>query len=138
MARIDAQIEHELVEMALAVAKAILRREVTVDPNHLIGMIRGAIEQLPPGEHDIEIRLHPEAASVVEKTLQEYDGERTWKIVRDPALGRGDCRVHADPSYVDASPAALVDRLAVSLLGGNRRSDAGEHSALVDETEDAD
>lgn len=134
-ARIDARVEHELVELALAVAKAILRREVSVDPNHLIGMIRGAIEQLPPGERDIQIHLHPEAAGVVEKTLKQYDRDRSWKIVRDPALGRGDCRIHADPSYIDASPAALVDQLAVELLGGNRKSDPG--LAVAEESNDA-
>ncbi len=123
LARIDAQIEQQLVELALAVARQILRREIRTDPKHIIGLIRHALEQLPAGEHEIHIRLSPDAADTVEKTLQKYDSERAWHLIRDPALGPGDCQIIAEPSYIDAGVSALIDRLAVDMLGGSRQDD---------------
>lgn len=121
--KINAQIEHELVELSLAVAKQILRREIKTEPQHIIGLIRTAVEQLPPGDHEISIHLHPNDAGAVEKTLTKYDAEHEWNIVKDPAIRRTDCKIHAEPSFIDASAEAIINRLAVNILGGDRRGD---------------
>ncbi len=121
--KIDAQVEHELVELALAVAKQILRREIKTEPQHIVGLIRTAVEQLPPGDPEINIHLHPEDAGAVEKTLKKYDADHEWNIVKDSAIHRTDCKIHAEPSFIDASAEAIINRLAVDILGGERSDD---------------
>ncbi|HBS25591.1 MAG TPA: hypothetical protein DD827_00445 [Gammaproteobacteria bacterium] len=121
--QIDAQIEHELVELSLAVAKQILRREIKTEPQHIVGLIRTAVEQLPPGDPEINIHLHPEDAGAVEKTLKKYDANHQWNIIKDPATHRTDCKIHAEPSFIDASAEAIINRLAVDILGGERSDD---------------
>ena len=40
----DEKIEHELVLLCLAIAKQIIRREITLDPGHIISVIREALK----------------------------------------------------------------------------------------------
>ncbi len=123
VAQIDRQVESELLELALAVAKQILRREITLDPKHLMGLIREAIKQLPSNTQKIMIHLCPDDARVLREMLSDSDHEQHWQIIDDPALKQGDCKIHTDTSFVDASVDALISRLAVEMLGGHRNDD---------------
>ena len=120
---LEAQIEEELLALALAVARQILRREIQTDPRHLIGLIRHAVRQLPATQTTIHIHLHPDDARVVRPVLHEDEAHAQWDIVDDPAVARGDCEVTTDSSHIDAGIDALVARLSAELLGGQRRAD---------------
>ena len=124
VAQIDRQVETELLELALAVAKQILRREITLDPKHLMGLIREAIRQLPSNTQKIMIHLCPDDARVLREMLHDSDHDQHWQIIDDPALKQGDCKIHTDSAFVDASVDALISRLAVEMLGGHRNDDA--------------
>lgn len=120
---INEQVRTELLELALAVAKQILRREIKTDPNHIIGLIREAVKQLPSNTQSILVHLHPDDASTIRETIQDTDHAQHWKIIDDPGLNQGDCQIHTEASFVDASVDALIARLAVEILGGHRDSD---------------
>lgn len=133
VAQIDHQVETELLDLALAVARQILRREVSIDPKHLMGLIREAIKQLPSNTQKIMIHLGPSDARVLREMLQDSDHAQHWQIMDDPSLKQGDCQIHTDTSFVDASVDALISRLAADLLGGHRTSDTtNSHSATSD------
>ncbi len=121
--QLDQQIERELVELALAVARQILRREIKTDPKHLVGLIREAVKQLPSNSQKITIHLWPDDAQILRELLHESDKEQHWQIIDDPALKQGDCTIHTDSSFIDASVDALISRLAVDMLGGHRNGD---------------
>ncbi len=121
---LEEQIEQELLELALAVARQILRREVQADPRHLIGLVRHAVRQLPATQGTIHIHLHPDDARVVRPVLHEDEAHAQWDVVDDPAVARGDCEVTTDTSRIDAGIDTLVARLAADLLGGQRQGDA--------------
>ncbi len=123
VAQIDRQVETELLELALAVARQILRREISIDPKHLMGLIREAIKQLPSNTQKIMIHLCPSDAQVLREMLHDNDRTQHWQIIDDPALKQGDCKIHTDASFVDTSVDALISRLAVDMLGGHRDGD---------------
>ncbi|MGF1643652.1 MAG: flagellar assembly protein FliH [Thiotrichales bacterium] len=123
---LDHRVEEEMLELALAVSKQILRREIRTDPRHIIGLIREAIKQLPANLQDISVHLHPDDASVIREALHEHPGKRRWKIVDDPGVSKGDCKITTETSYVDAGIDGLIARLAAELLGGHRTSDGSE------------
>ena len=124
VAQIDRQVETELLELALAVAKQILRREITLDPKHLMGLIREAIGQLPSNTRKVMIHLCPDDARMLREMLHDSDHDQHWQIIDDPALKQGDCKIHADSAFIDASIDALISRLAAEMLGGHRNNDA--------------
>ncbi|MGF1547916.1 MAG: flagellar assembly protein FliH [Thiotrichales bacterium] len=127
---LDHRVEEEMLELALAVSKQILRREIRTDPRHIIGLIREAVKQLPANLQDISVHLHPDDASVIRDTLHEHPGKRRWKIVDDPGVSTGDCKITTETSYVDAGIDGLIARLAAELLGGHRTSDGSERASV--------
>jgi flagellar biosynthesis/type III secretory pathway protein FliH len=44
---LDAEVERELLTLAMALARQIVRRELKTDPTQIIGIIREAIAALP-------------------------------------------------------------------------------------------
>ena len=124
--RINDAVEAELVELSLAVAKMILRREIAEDPKHIVGLIREAIKQLPATSLNIRIHLHPDDAIVVREALSGTEQAALWQIEEDPLMHSGDCQIHTDTSFIDAGIDGLVARLASEMLGGHRSMDLSE------------
>ena len=129
--QLNETVEKELYELALEIARQILRREITEDPKHIIGLIRQAILQLPSASRNIRIHLHPEDAAIVRETLSQNEDAQRWRLEDDATLQRGACHVHTDTSFMDAGIDALINRLSLEMLGGKRETD-------IKEAEDAD
>ncbi len=70
---VDERVEQELVELALAVARRLLGRELADDPAELLGFVRLAVSRLPVGSHDVRVRLHPDDVAPVQAALQIAD-----------------------------------------------------------------
>ena len=50
------------MRLAVAIARRVVRRELTIDPQAITGLVKAALEQLSAGER-IRVRVHPEARS---------------------------------------------------------------------------
>lgn len=122
--QVDAQIEQELVGLALAVARQLVRRELKTDPGQVLAAVREAMAVLPLAARNVRLHLHPEDAALVRETLSLNDGERGWKIVEDPVLTRGGCKVSSDTSQIDASVERRLHAIIANVLGGERETDA--------------
>lgn len=121
----DEQVEQELVSLAMAVARQLVRREIRTDPGQIIAVVREAMAVLPSAARDVELRLHPEDATLVREVLRLSEGERPWKIVEDPVLTRGGCRVVSDIAQVDAGLESRLNAVIAAVLGGERDRDGG-------------
>jgi len=55
---VDARVEQELVALALAVARQIIRRELKTDPGQVIAVVREALAALPSASRRVQIALH--------------------------------------------------------------------------------
>jgi len=108
--------ERQLVELALAIAARIIRREVTLDRELLVAMARVALDRL--GETaTATIRLNPAdyaAAGVGTSGPEEHPSVR---IVPDPHVRPGGCLVQSDFGLIDASVDAQLAEMATALLG---------------------
>lgn len=121
--QLDAQIETELVQLALAVAKQLVRRELKSDPGQVLAVVREAMTALPLAARNVRLHLHPEDAALVRETLSLSESERSWTIVEDPVLSRGGCKVSSDTSQIDASLERRLHNVIANVLGGQRESD---------------
>lgn len=119
----DDRLEQELLQLCLAVARQIIRREITLDSGHIIAVIREALSALPMYSQKMRIRLHPEDADRVRSYLSESGEDISWQIVEDPALTRGDCKVVTEFSQVDASLDKRLGAIAAKIMGGERKDD---------------
>ncbi len=119
--RLDEEVEQELVELAIAMTKQLFRREIRINPSHVIGVVREAIRLLPIASRNVHVHLHPEDATLVRETLTPAENEPAWSIVEDPLIERGGCNVTTDNSRVDASNEKRLQEAIRSLNGDERQ-----------------
>jgi len=117
---LDRQVEHELLALAAALARQIVRRELKTDPSQVIGVIRDAIAALPVAARDVRVRMHPEDAAVVRQHLAPTESERAWQIIEDPVMARGGCEVVTATSRIDARIETRLAAMLSELLGSER------------------
>lgn len=129
---VDARVEQELVALALAISRQIIRRELKTDPGQVIAVVREALAALPAASRRVTVTLHPEDAALVRESLLTAAGEEaSWRIVEDPLLTRGGCRIQAEHSQVDASVEHRIAAIVAQLIGGERRDDSDSESGTA-------
>jgi flagellar assembly protein FliH len=110
------QTETQIVELALAVARRIVLREVALDRNLLIAIVRVALDRLGESAR-VTVRLHPdEYEATGAARVAEFAGTDI-AFVADARVGRGGCRVESDMGMLDAGVDAQIHEIARALLG---------------------
>ena len=122
---LDAQVEQELVLLAIAVARQLIRRELRTDPGQIIAVVREAMAILPSGARKVSLFLHPDDAELIRAALSVEEEGQAWKLIEDPLLTRGGCRVTSETSTIDATVEKRLSSVIAKTLGGERGGDAG-------------
>ena len=128
LGELDAEVERQLAQLALTVARHLVRRELHIDPAQIIGVLRQVVALLPAAAREVRVHLHPEDAALVNERLAPPAAGQAWAIVEDPVMSRGGCRVTAENSQIDAR---LETRLAAALVAilGEERADLARGQA---------
>ncbi|MEJ2608576.1 MAG: flagellar assembly protein FliH [Candidatus Thiodiazotropha sp.] len=117
---LDEQVEKELLALVISVVKQLVRREVKSDPNMIVGVVREALSVLPVASRNVQLLLHPEDAELIREVYALGDTEVGWKLVEDPVINRGGCKVITDTSQIDATLDSRLASLIAPLLAGAR------------------
>jgi len=118
--QLDASVEKQLVELAIALVKQLFRREIRINPSHVIGVVREAIQLLPIASHNVQVNLHPDDAALVRESLSPAEGEPAWRIVEDPLITQGGCSVITENSQIDATTEARFQAVINATFGDER------------------
>jgi flagellar assembly protein FliH len=84
--KVQREAEPELVRLSLAIARRILRRELSVDPEALLGLVKAGLERIESADVH-RVRVHPEHAPVLARLLE--GAARSVEIAADPGLPVG-------------------------------------------------
>ena len=117
---LDDTVEEQLADLAMMVAKQLFRREIKLEPTHVIGVVREAVHLLPAASREIVVHLHPDDAALVRDSLSSAQGERAWSIVEDPLVNRGGCTVTTANSQIDAQADTRLQAAIAAILGDER------------------
>jgi flagellar assembly protein FliH len=117
---LDLRVEEELLGLVQAVVRQLVRRELQLDPGHLIGVIREGLTALPLASGDVVVRLHPTDADAIRERLADAKDDRAWRLESDPLLERGGCVITSPRSRIDARPDARLARVIARLLEDER------------------
>jgi flagellar assembly protein FliH len=118
--QLDKDVETQLVALAFAIAKHVVRRELRIDPSQVIAVVRETVGLLPLAQRNVRVHLHPEDARLLRERLAEPQAERAWSIVEDPVTARGGCRVSTDNSQIDARLETRLAAVFAHLMGDER------------------
>ncbi len=125
LAELDAVVEDELSQLAVAIAQQLLRRELKTAPGEIVAVVRNAVGLLPVSHQQVAIQLHPEDARLVKQALSLDEGHYAWRVMEDPGLTRGGCVVTSDMSRVDATLEKRLNAVIASVLGDEREVERG-------------
>ncbi len=111
---LDKQVEHQLADLAIALAKQLLKNESALDSQHIQSLVTEAIEYLPVNSRGIRVRLNPQDIALLNQS--DIDTEKqSWKCVPDNAVSAGGCIIESDTSHVDSSVETRVQQLVDQL-----------------------
>ncbi len=109
--------ERQVVQLAVAMARRIVHREISLDADLVAAMARVALDRM--GEvANATIRLHPDDYAAT-AGASGHAGTGAVQVVADPAVRRGGCLVRSDFGLIDVSADAQIAELATALLGAH-------------------
>jgi flagellar assembly protein FliH len=113
--RADEAISNDVLELALHLARNMVRTAFEVRPELIIPVVREAVDYLPTLQQPALLILHPEDALIVRSSIGHELEKSGWRIVEDGAVARGGCRVDTASNQIDAQIASRWQRLTHAL-----------------------
>lgn len=108
------QAEEDLVKLSLGIAKRILHRELTVDPEALAGVAATALERLNVREI-CRVRVHPSYEPALRRHLEQAGAARV-EFQSDLSLEPGDLQFETARGTLDASTDSQLREIERGLI----------------------
>jgi flagellar assembly protein FliH len=96
------QAESDLLSLALAIARRVIRRELATDPEAIAGVAKAALEKINARELT-RVMLHPSHEHSVRSCLQKLNVIGNVEIISDAAMQPGDVVFETERGKLDAS-----------------------------------
>src|SRR5438876_8389477 len=96
------QAEGDVMRLAVAIARRVLRRELTVDPQAIQGLLKAALAQIQVQEVN-RVRVHPEHEAAVRACLASCGSGTRIEVVGDTGRELGADLFETDRGNLDAS-----------------------------------
>lgn len=117
--------ERELLEVALGVARKVVRDEIAQHPEHWLEMLRAAVACAVEREH-IVVRVPPALGAFLRDAdpplRTRFDDVKVLEIVDDPGLADGACLLETRFGDVDLGLDTQLDACARALVGAEGTS----------------
>lgn len=128
----SAAIETAMTQLSLDIARAVLDREPALEAAALIPLVRRALRELPVGERNITVLLHPAQAELV-RDCAEWP--QHWRVQPDSRVGNGGCKILTDHSLVDFSVDMRFRQIAAQMLAARDDAEQPEPGELLGDDE---
>lgn len=115
MNQFEITMAQEIMDLALDIARQMVRSALEVNPEIVLAVVREAIESLPQINQNPVLYLHPKDAELVRNMLAQEYQESVWRVVDDPLLERGGCRVETSTAEIDANMESRWQRIVTAL-----------------------
>jgi flagellar assembly protein FliH len=100
--RVRSEGEGDLLKLAISIARRVLHRELTLEPESIEGLIRVALEKLQSREL-CRIRVHPDQESAIRNALERFSNSQKVELVADSSMQCGDVIFETAHGNLDAS-----------------------------------
>jgi flagellar assembly protein FliH len=109
-AKIRAESEQGVVELAIAIARRILHREIAADPEAILGLVKSAAERLNAREKQ-RLRVAPLDAQIIAQHQSWLNLPPGLEMVADASLPRGSAVFETSRGEMDASIGTQLDEI---------------------------
>ena len=111
----DETIAHDVLELALRLARGMVRTAFDVRPELILPVVQEAIGYLPVLAQPATLTLNPLDAEIVRQAMGQELIKGGWRIVDDATMTRGGCKVDTASNQIDAQAQARWARLTHAL-----------------------
>lgn len=110
--------EKAAVHLSARIASRVIRKELDRDPQIPVALVKEALE-LASGSADIQVRMHPDDVAAlgahVQTIVQEVGREGTARVVADPGISPGGCRLDTRFGVIDQQIESQLKRIEEEL-----------------------
>ncbi|GAB3265007.1 flagellar assembly protein FliH [Chitinimonas naiadis] len=93
VAAYEARLAEPIRDIAIAVARQVLRTSLAVEPEKMLAVIREAINSLPELQGPLKLELHPDDIALVKSMLADDSTAAQWRFEAMPEMERGGARI---------------------------------------------
>lgn len=118
--KLRAEAESDLLKLSLAIARKILHRELSADPDSIAGLIKVCLEKIRQQEI-VRVRIHPQHHAAVQQLLARISIGAPIELFSDPKLQVGGVVIETARGEFDASvdlQLKEIERGLTDRLGG--------------------
>ena len=119
-ARLRREAEADMLQLSLAIARRVLRREMAVDPDAMHGLVLGALEKLQAQEI-CRVRVHPSHAAQLTSWLRPVAGANI-EVIADASRQPGDAIFETERGNLDASVDSQLQEIERGLIDRLRKN----------------
>jgi flagellar assembly protein FliH len=113
-----ARWEREALDLSVAIAERLIRREVQQQPEITLDLIRETL-QLAAGRNRCQLALHPSDLELLSEQLRQLQSDLgksvTVELVADARLERGGCRLLTEFGVIDQQWSTQIARVLEEL-----------------------
>jgi flagellar assembly protein FliH len=113
--RLEQAMSTALAQSAVALARQVVRSEITQRPEHVVQVAREAVEALLLSARHVRVRVHPADMPLVSEGAGEHLHARGAQLIGDASIERGGCLVESDISVIDARIDSRWKRAAAAM-----------------------
>jgi flagellar assembly protein FliH len=117
--QLEANALGEVIELAMAIARRVTKRQGMIDPAVLSANLAEAMNVVSHAA-DLRIAVHPDQKATMEAELPglklKWPHLEHVELTEDPQLSPGGCRIFTAHGMVDADLDTQLDRIATDLL----------------------
>ena len=118
--RLRRDAERDTIRLALAIARRVLRREISIDPEALRGLVLAALEKLQLQEV-VRVRVHPSHAAAVAECLRKLSSAAQVEVAGDGSREPGTVIFETERGTLDASVDAQLQEIERGLADRLRK-----------------
>jgi flagellar assembly protein FliH len=111
----EGHLADELLSLALDIAAQVLRTSLKTKPELILPVVREAIGALVNPHGHPTLAINPDDAALIRDQLGEQLSHSGWRLIEDPQIARGGCRVDNSGAEIDATLPSRWRRVIDSL-----------------------
>jgi flagellar assembly protein FliH len=124
LGRLEQEMAISVARVATELARQVVRSELAVRPGLVAQVAREAVNAVLMSARHITVLVHPDDHALVAQGSEEALAARGARLLAQPAVARGGCRVESDAGVIDAQVATRW-ALATQALGSGLEWDDG-------------
>ncbi len=112
---LDTQISESLVDLALNIARQVIRSSLEVQPEKVLDTVRDILAGETGEKGQLRLRLNPEDLVLVKRHLSDDPRLQKWHLQADERIERGGCLAETALGNIDATLKTRWERIAGTL-----------------------